>query len=149
MEDQIVRHLPRMIEQVTDERLRDCLSDHLEETKSQHGRLVSIFENHGEIMDIKPAGVFEKMLQEAEAETMLIVDTSVRDAYIISAALNVEHLEMAHYETLSEWAKQLEESDDKGLFEESKAEEAATAGKLSGLASGGVFTTGLVAEAVH
>lgn len=149
IEGQITRKLPKMIEQVSSDELRECLTNHLEETKVQRLRLEQIIERHGELLDLRTVESFELMLEEAEAEMTLITDEDVRDAHIIASASVVEHLEMSLYETLYEWAKQLDETADCEVFNESRNEEASMADKLSTLASGGLFTKGLVAEAVH
>lgn len=140
--------LPKMIEQVTDDRLREALNDHLQETRTQRVRMEQVLHKHGGIEPASTAA-FEKMLEEAEAEMTEITDADVRDAFIIAAAVNMEHSEIALYETVRAWSEQLEEEDDQTVFDEILKQEETAAQKLMGIAEGGIWSTGVVAHAAH
>jgi ferritin-like metal-binding protein YciE len=143
MEETIIAHLPAMIAKSTNEDLQDGLSDHLEETKIQRDRLVEILaSNGGKSMD-ESDEAFKLMLENASEEISQIKDPDVRDAVIIASAQSVEHLEIAKYGTLVEWARQLGDSESRSMLEDTLQEERAADSKLTGIAEGGIFTTGV------
>lgn len=130
-EHQVLESLPKMIESVSSDELKDKLEQHMQQTKQQIKRLEEVFE----MLDLEPeaedcegmAGIIKdgkKMLQ-AEGESHVI------DAAIIAAAQKVEHYEIATYGTLREFAHTLGHEDvaeklEMTLKEETKADQILT-----------------------
>jgi ferritin-like metal-binding protein YciE len=144
MEQTIVKHLPAMIEAATNEKLRTGLSDHLKETRMHVTRLEKILAGHKSGKINEKNEPFRMMVEEAGKEIEAIEDIEVRDAVIIAAAQSVEHHEIAKYGTLIEWAKTLDE--DGEFINDLKAtlnEEEGADKKLSSIAEGGIFSTGV------
>jgi len=139
VEEQIIEGLPTMIDMATDEGLKAGLTAHLEETKMQRDRLTKLFAAHGyepKGMEDKP---FKMMMEEASQELEMITNPNVKDAVIIAASQTVEHLEMARYGTLVEWAKALEDDDGEKLLKETLGEEEHADKLLSGVAKGNLL----------
>ncbi|HEV8677688.1 MAG TPA: DUF892 family protein [Candidatus Paceibacterota bacterium] len=144
MEQCIVDHLPSLIEASTNEKLRAGLSDHLKETREHVARVEQVLAGHksGEIT--KKDDAFRLMVENAGKEIEKIEDPDVRDAVIIAAAQSVEHAEMARYGTLVEWAKKIDEDGDCiNMLKKTLGEEEAADKKLSGVAEGSIFSTGV------
>lgn len=106
-ENQILDALPQMIEKTKNDKLRNALQEHLEETRGQVDRLDQIFDH----LDEKPGGQhckgMEGLIAEGEEILKEKADESVRDAGIIAAAQRVEHYEMAAYGTAATYAEML------------------------------------------
>lgn len=72
------------------------------------------------------------------------------DAAIIRAAQKIEHYEIASYGTLHNFAKQLElDSEINKLLQQTLVEENSADKKLTKIAEGSFFTTGVNQEAAH
>ena len=144
MEETIVENLPSLVEAATNQKLKDGLNEHLRETHDHVARVERILAGHksGEIA--KKDETFRLMVENAGREIENIEDLNVRDAVIIAAAQAVEHFEMARYGTLVEWAKTLDEDGDTiNALKKTLGEEEASDKKLSSVAEGGIFSTGV------
>jgi ferritin-like metal-binding protein YciE len=122
-EKQILRALPKIIKAVTTPDLRQGLTNHLEETRSQVARLEKIGEILGKKMTGKTCVGMKGVLEEGSE---VLEDTEkglVRDAALISACQRVEHYEMAGYGSAREFAKLLGQKDIAELLDETLAEE--------------------------
>jgi ferritin-like metal-binding protein YciE len=149
VEETIIQHLPMMISKASNEKLKLGLTQHLDETKTQLERLREI-QAANETASMKdPDKAFVLLMETAGKDVSAIKDADVRDAVIIASAQTVEHLEIAKYGTLIEWAKELDESDAVSLLKETLGEEEAADKKLSMIAEGGIFTTGVNQMAAH
>jgi len=87
-ENQIVKSLPKLIEQATNRELAAGLRNHLRETETQVKRLEQVFEKIGE----SPKGVdcpaIDGLIKEADEVAGEVDDKKVLDAAIIG----IEHL---------------------------------------------------------
>src|SRR5215469_9745392 len=106
-ENQIVKSLPKLIDQATNRELAAGLRNHLRETENQVKRLEQVFEKIGE----SPKGVdcpaIDGLIKEADGVTGEVDDKKVLDAAIIGSAQAVEHYEISRYGTLIAWAEEL------------------------------------------
>ena len=106
-ENQIAKALPKMIDLATNRDLSKALTDHLEETKKQIGRLDKAFEKLGK----KPSGTdcpaIDGIIKEADHTAGEVDDKAVLDAAIVASAQAVEHYEICRYGTLIAWAEAL------------------------------------------
>lgn len=108
-EKALVKALPKMHKNATDAKLKNAISDHLEQTKNQVKRLEDCFAALGKKAFAKKCDAMQGLLDEG---TSIIEETepgSVRDAGIIAASQKVEHYEIATYGTLAAFAKVLKE----------------------------------------
>jgi ferritin-like metal-binding protein YciE len=133
-EHQITKALPKMIAQATNRDLTKGLSDHLEETKKQIGRLEQVFK----LMSQEPKAVkcpaIDGLIDEANEVAGETDDKSVLDAALVGSAQAVEHYEMARYGTLIAWAEELGRDDIVRLLTTNLNEEKAADRKLSTIA---------------
>lgn len=147
-EKQIVESLPKLIKLASLPDLKEALSHHLKETENQVIRIENIFS----ILEMSPSEnlceAMEGLLKEAKE---LVEDRSkspTLDAAIISAAQKVEHYEIASYGTLRSFAKHLDlDSEIIDLLQETLDEEAAADKKLTKIADGSIFSSGVNREA--
>ena len=106
-EEQIVKALPKVIQNVASEELRTALENHLEETRGHVGRLERVFAMHDQEPVKQKCKGMQGVLEEGEEMLDLDAPDAVRDAAIISACQRVEHYEMAAYGTVRTYATQL------------------------------------------
>ncbi len=136
-EKQIEKALPKVIKKVTDAELKQALTMHLEETKSQTKRVEEI----AKIRGFKPSGKvcmgMKGILEEGE-EHMEEPEGAVLDANFIAASQKIEHYEICNYGTARAWAQQLGYTDVIPLIEEILAEEENADKKLTAIAEGRV-----------
>lgn len=148
-ETQIIKALPKMIAEASNDTLKMGLQEHLEETKEQLKRLDTL----GEEFDFKIEGHeckgIKGIIQEGEETLKEITDPSTKDAAIIVAAQRVEHYEIAAYGSAAEFARQMEHDDAVDILEETLDEEGAADEKLTAVAEGGIFTKGVNEEAME
>jgi ferritin-like metal-binding protein YciE len=133
-DNRIVKSLPKLIEMATNRDLTKGLSDHLEETKTQIGRLDQVFKKLGR----QPQGVrcpaIDGLISEADEVAGEVADKQVLDVAIVGAAQSVEHYEIARYGTLIAWADELGRDDVVRLLNTNLNEEKAADKKLSSVA---------------
>ncbi len=146
VEEQIIAALPSMIANATDEGLREGLEQHLEETEGQRDRLMEILLRHGDASGEEDAA-FKALLAESEKAMQAITDPMTRDAAIIADAQVVEHIEISRYGTLIAWAKAVGDDESVPALEETLAQEENADKTLTGVAEGGLLTTGVNEEA--
>jgi ferritin-like metal-binding protein YciE len=133
-EKQIVKALPKIIKAVTDERLRETLSLHLDETREQVMRLEHVFKTIGAKARGRHCSGMEGILQEGSDLLKEDGADAVLDAAFIAACQRVEHYEMTAYGTLMAWAKLLGNTEALNLLKTTEQEEKAADQKLSKLA---------------
>jgi len=144
-EQQIVEALPKIIRAVTMPELKDALQSHLEETKNQISRLEQIFS----IIECEPTSgqetnyIMERLIAKGDTILKRKLPSMVKDAAIIAAAQCIEHYEIALYGTLATYADQLELKEVADLLEETLSEESKADKKLTRIATGGFFVTGV------
>ncbi len=130
-EKELTKAIPKMIKNATDEKLKEALTGHLEETKNQVARLEEVFSSIGEKAVAKKCEAMIGLTKEAGEIMEATEQGVVRDAGIIAAGQKVEHYEIATYGTLASFAKILGETDVVSLLEETLNEEKAADKKLS------------------
>jgi ferritin-like metal-binding protein YciE len=97
-EQQIIKALPKMIEQCTSTELQQALQEHLSVTQKQVTRLDQIFREVGEKPTKKCKGM-AGIISEGEELLKEDFEDATKDAGIIGAAQKVEHYEIASYGT--------------------------------------------------
>ncbi|WP_300435099.1 ferritin-like domain-containing protein [Christiangramia sp.] len=133
-ESQLIKALPKMVENANDEKLKEAFESHLEETREHKSRLEVICKE----LNISPKGETCKAMKGLieEAEEFLQEDASedVRDAGLIADAQRVEHYEISGYGTLVRYAKELGHEDIAKKLQETLDEEYDADEKLNKLA---------------
>ena len=133
-ERQILKALPKIMNAVSDESLREALSDHLEETRGQVDRLEQAFQS----LELKAKGKhcsgMEGILEEGRDLLEEEGTEAVMDAAFIAGCQRVEHYEITAYGSLMAWAKILGYSDVLALLKANEQEEKAADVKLTKLA---------------
>ena len=121
-ENQIIKALPKMIDECSSTELQEALQEHLTITQKQVTRLDQIFRDLGEKPSKKCKGMAGII---AEGEELLKEDfeESTKDAGIIGAAQKVEHYEIASYGTARTLAEFLGHQRAAELLEQTLEEE--------------------------
>lgn len=149
-ERQIIESLPNLIKLASFPELKETLANHLEETKKQSLRIEKIFS----ILDMSPeektCKAMKGLLEEAEEIVKNKTRSSTLDAAIISAAQKVEHYEIASYGTLRSFANNLNlDSEIIDLIQKNLDEEGTADKKLTKIADGSLFSSGINKEAAE
>lgn len=108
-EKTLVKALPKMQKNATDEKLKKAIAQHLTETKEHVSRLEECFKSMGKKAQAKKCDAMQGLLDEADSILKETEPGTVRDAGIIAASQKVEHYEIATYGTLAAFAKVLKE----------------------------------------
>ncbi|GIZ09012.1 ferritin-like domain-containing protein [Flavobacterium sp. UMI-01] len=122
-EKALVKALPKMAKNASNENLVNAINDHLEITKNQVTRVEEVFESIGEKAVAKKCDAMDGLITEGKDILKETEHGAVRDAGIIAASQKIEHYEIASYGTLVAFAKTLEETKAVKLLEETLAEE--------------------------
>lgn len=135
-ETRLVEALPKMIDKVCDEDLKEAIAAHLRQTENHVLRLEEI----GQVLDFEVKGKsckgMEGLLKEGEEVLNLDGDEELIDEAIIGAAQKVEHYEIAAYTSALSHATLIESENATKLLGETLDEEEDTLEKLSSLVLG-------------
>jgi ferritin-like metal-binding protein YciE len=148
-EQQLVSALPRVAQSVNNATLRSSIEEHLEETRNQVARLEQIFEMVGRKPERDQCEAMRGLIEEADEVISASGDKQVKDAVLIGALQRVEHYEIAGYGTARAFAEQLDLDDVADLLQEALEEESSADRKLTSLAEGGLFSSGVNTQASH
>jgi ferritin-like metal-binding protein YciE len=133
-ENQIVKSLPKMIENAHDGALKRGLQQHLRETENQVKRLEQVFR----LNDRDPKGTkcpaIDGILREGDDLMGEIEGEDVLNVGIVAAAQAVEHYEITRYGALIAWARELGRNDSVPLLSQNLKEEKAADATLTALA---------------
>ncbi len=151
VELQIIEELPAIIKKCYSDELKEALRTHLAETKNQVKRIEKIFMMIEETpIRVEWGSSIRHLFADGDKFLKANHASSVLDAAIIVLCQRVEHFEIASYGTLREFAKELDfRSEVKDLLKETLNEEGHADALLNKLAKGGVFTSGINAEAIR
>jgi len=133
-ENQIVKALPKMAKEATNEELRAAIEQHLDQTQTHIERLEQVFEDLGEKAKGTKCEATKGLIEEAKRMMEEAEDDDVRDAAIIGSAQKVEHYEIASYGTLRTYAELLGFDEQAELLQETLDEEKETDENLTELA---------------
>ena len=117
-EQRIIKALPKVIKAATCDKLKQALSDHLEETQGQVGQLERVFAIFAEKPRSRKCPAMVGILDEGEKLISEYGKTPAINAAIIAACQKVEHYEIASYGTLRAWARLLGKEDAAEILEE-------------------------------
>jgi ferritin-like metal-binding protein YciE len=155
-ENQIMAALPKMIQEATHPELKEALQTHLEETRIHSERLKKIFKALNEDATGEQCSAMKGIVKECNEAAKLTTHPAARDAGIIIACQKIEHYEIASYGSARALARHLNDAHlgehldfdeiadtlQQTLNEEGEADE-----KLTAIAEGGFFSSGINDEA--
>lgn len=147
-EEQIVEALPEMVKASESPDLKNAFESHLKETKGQIQRLEKIFK----LLKVEKKEKFCKatkgLIQECqEVLKDFKAKSAIRDAALISKAQRIEHYEISAYGTMRAFASDLDLDEVSDLLQATLDEEANADKKLSKIAEGGLFKSGINLQA--
>ena len=133
-ENQILKALPKLIDNAADARLKQGLQQHLGETENQVKRLEQVFELHGEDAKGTKCPAIDGIIKEGDDLMGEIEGEEVMGVGIVAAAQAVEHYEITRYGALIAWARELGHRQDASILARSLEEEKAADRKLTAIA---------------
>jgi ferritin-like metal-binding protein YciE len=122
-EEQIVKALPKLIQNASSPELQQALQEHLRITEQQVERLDQVFRALGEKRESKKCKGMAGLIAEGEDLMKEDFEETTLDAGIIGAAQKVEHYEIASYGTARTLAQTLGNNEVADLLEETLDEE--------------------------
>lgn len=132
----IVKKLPGMIEEATDEELMAGLKQHLEQTKGHVKNLEQVFEELGEeAQGEKCPGIDGIVAEHAQFVDEEQPSPQILDSFLTEAAARVEHYEIAAYSGLVTSAKAMGEGAAVKLLEQNLAQEHEALAKVEAVGS--------------
>ncbi|CAA7196264.1 YciE/YciF ferroxidase family protein [Chryseobacterium potabilaquae] len=108
-EKALVKALPSMQKNATDEKLKTAIEKHITETQMHVERLEECFNSLGKKAQAKKCDAMQGLLDEGKSIMEETEPGAIRDVGIIAAAQKVEHYEISTYGTLAAYAKVLKE----------------------------------------
>ncbi len=142
-ETQLIEALPKVQAAASNTDLKDAIKKHLGETREQANRLERALDS----LQANKKGVTCEAMQGLIAECDEVIKSQspsiLKDTAIIGACQRIEHYEISAYGTARAHAKMLDLDDIKSLLDETIKEEGSADKKLTKIAEGTVFTTGL------
>jgi ferritin-like metal-binding protein YciE len=132
-ENQLIKALPKMAKNATNEQLRMAFERHLEETRNHVARLEQIADELDITLRGKKCKGMEGLIEEGK-EVMQEFEDDILDAAMIGAAQKVEHYEIAAYGTARTHAAMLGLNKVARLLQQTLDEEGRTDKKLTDLA---------------
>jgi ferritin-like metal-binding protein YciE len=148
-ENQLVKALPQMASTAKSETLRKAFEMHLEETRNHITRLNEVFTELGATPTGKHCKGMEGLIAEGNEVMQMQGNPDVRDAALIAAAQRCEHYEMAGYGVVRTFAKELGLSKISDKLQKTLDEEGSADKKLTAVAEGGLFKTGINEKATQ
>jgi ferritin-like metal-binding protein YciE len=121
------------VDAAQDDRLKQLLRHHMDETRQHIDRLEQVFGLFGWEVDDSPCPAIEAIHKEAKANAK-ITDDSIVDSIILSGSAETEHHEIAVYEWLIMHARALGRDDAAGLLQQNLEEEQHTLREATQLA---------------
>ena len=130
-EKTLVKALPKLQEEASDEELASGFADHLEETRQHVKNLEQAFEALGEPAKAEKCPGIEGIKKEHDDFVANESPTSeVLDAFLTGAGARTEHYEIAAYEGLVTMATAMGEDDVASLLNENLEQEKAALAKM-------------------
>lgn len=133
-EHQSLPALDRMRAQAWNEELEHAFAQHRVETEGHIDRLERVFRSVGARPKRGSSAAIKAIVTDSERLLSGKVDREVRDAWLIATAQRIEHLEIATYGTVRNYAETLGFTFAAELLQQTLEEERATDEKLTHLA---------------
>jgi ferritin-like metal-binding protein YciE len=147
-ERQLLTALPKVASAANSAELREAFEHHLEETKGHVERLEQVLAQVGMGAATEHCEAMEGLIREGDEIISATGDPTAKDAALIAAAQRIEHYEIAGYGTAKTLAGELGLDEARSLLEQTLDEESNADKKLTTIATGGMFRSGLNKAAV-
>lgn len=148
-EKQMTPLLTRLAQAASTPKLKEALEKHHLETQQHLRRLEKIASQLNIPLGKHECRVMNVIAEEAEKVINADYPPEVRDAAIISCAQRMEHYEITLYGTLKAFAKHLGLKEEENLLNETSREESAFDKKLTDIAVGTLFSSGINQKAIR
>jgi ferritin-like metal-binding protein YciE len=148
-EQQLLEALPKVAGAASNEKLREALEQHLEQTRGHVRRLDEVAVTTGLSLPQEHCEGMEGLLKEGEEVVFAQGDPAAKDAALIAAAQRVEHYEISGYGTARTLADQLGYDSAKRLLDETLDEESKADELLTKIATGGILSSGVNKQAAR
>jgi ferritin-like metal-binding protein YciE len=135
--------MTEIVQRSKSQKLKETLKHHIEETKKQIHRLEKIAHDLKENFSNSKSDAMQGILKEWKNVVKPHYQDDVQDAAIISFVQRIKHYEIGLYGVLKTFAKHLNLMDVENLLKESIQEEGFTDKKLTEIAEGSLFTSGV------
>lgn len=122
-EEQLIEALPKMRDAASNQELKTCFDDHLNETKNQKERLEKMAQMLDEDLSGHKCEAMKGLIKEGDEVVKARADEDIRDAALIAAAQRVEHYEIAAYGTAVNYSQRMNMPEITSLLEDSLQEE--------------------------
>ena len=122
-ERQLVKALPKLAKAAKDDKLRQAIESHLDETKTQVARLEEVFRSIEASPKRTKCKAMAGLIDESNEIIAKHKNGEEIDAAIICAAQKTEHYEVATYGCLCTWAEQMSHETALVLLRQTLAEE--------------------------
>ncbi len=142
-ETQLVAALPAIADAASDEKLKQAIREHLEETRGHVRRLEEIESDLGLVGAGEQCEAMAGLIREGEEIVSAEGVPQAKDAALIAAAQRVEHYEIAAYGTAKALAAELGHDRARDLLDETLDEESHADELLTKVATGGLFKSGV------
>ncbi len=133
-EKQGVRGITKLIKTVTDQTLKDALTEHKDISQNQITRLDEVFGHAGKKPRGKKCAAMDGLLSEAAEQMSEGAKGPIMDSALLATAQAIDHYEIARYGALHAWAKAMNMDEAADLLEETLTEEKEADEKLSEIA---------------
>ena len=148
-EQQLLEALPKVAGAASNDKLREALEQHLEQTRGHVRRLDEVAVTTGLSLPQEHCEGMEGLLKEGEEVVFAQGDPAAKDAALIAAAQRVEHYEISGYGTARTLADQLGYDSAKRLLDETLDEESKADELLTKIATGGILSSGVNKQAAR
>lgn len=142
-EKQLTEALPKMAEASSSSDLKKAFTEHTEITKGQLNRLEEVYSKLGLVPEPMKNEQLSSLINKGEKVISMSGNAAVKDAALIAAAQSVEHYEIANYGSARAYARELGYKDVEKLLQQTLNEVGETDKKLSKIAEGGIFGSGI------
>lgn len=147
-EIQVIEALPNVIAAASNKDFREAIEHHLAESNNHKNQLDAVFD----ILKESPSGQICEGMKGILKEFQEIVNRNdalaIKDAALIGAIQKCEHYLMACYGILRTYANHLEYEDVKKILQKSLDEEGKSNKRLTDLAEGSFFWSGINSKAM-
>lgn len=106
-ENQLLDALPKVLENVSDSKLKDSIESHKKETQQHKERISEICDDLGIKASGEECKAMKGLIEETKHFLKEDADSDVKDAGIIANCQRIEHYEISGYGTAVKYAKQL------------------------------------------
>jgi len=129
-----VRSMAKLAKAVENQKLKDAVLAHREQSQQQIERLDQVFEILGKRAKGKTCAAMDGLTEEGEEAVDEFDRGPVLDAALIACGQAIEHYEIARYGAMVAWAKQLGLTEAADLLQQTLDEEKANDALLNDLA---------------